>query len=457
MGDETIVERRTRLPVSARSVWDWYAAPGWGAFERLAPPWLRMEVLERPPALVDGARLSFRLGAGPFRVRWVAEYRDVQPERGFLDFQVEGPFERWVHEHRLEPREDGTCVLHDRIGFVLPLGMRPGRSLVERELGRTLVYRHDLTRAELLMHERARGGPPLHVAITGASGLIGSALIPALRAGGHRITRLVRHRPGAGEIGWDPAAGRLDPADLAGVHAVVHLAGENIGLRWNAERKRRILASRRDGTRLIAEAMARCPAPPRVLVSASAVGIYGNRGDEVLTESAGPGRGFLAEVGRAWEDATGPAEAAGIRVARLRMGVVLTPRGALLRRMLLPFRLGVGGRLGSGRQWLSWISIDDAVDVFHRALTDERVRGSVNAAAPGPVRNRDFTRILAQLLGRPAVIPVPRFALQALFGEMADEAIFMSSRVAPEELTRLRHTFRHESVHAALAHLLGRS
>ncbi|MGH7562090.1 MAG: TIGR01777 family oxidoreductase [Gemmatimonadales bacterium] len=457
MGEELIVERRTALPVSAEAAWAWHAAPGFGAFDRLAPPWRRVDVVERPAALVNGARLIARIGVGPFAVRWTADHRDVEPGRGFADIQVDGPFERWVHQHRFEPRPDGTAELHDRIVAALPPGLRAARREVTREIARVLAYRHALTAAELAMHATAASRPRLHVAITGASGLLGSTLVPALTAGGHRVTKVVRGRPGPSDIPWDPAGGRLDPERLAGVDAVIHLAGENIGARWTPERKRRIQESRRDGTRLLAEAMARASRPPPVLVSVSAVGFYGDRGEEVLTDASPPGEGFLPDVALAWEAATAAAESAGIRVARPRLGLVMTPRGGLLRRMLPPFRLGLGGRLASGSQWQSWLSIDDVVEVMHRGLFDERLRGSFNATAPEPVRNAGMTRTLAGLLRCPAVLPVPAAALRLVFGEMADQAILASTRAVPARLEGLGHAFRHPKLEAALEHLLGRS
>jgi hypothetical protein len=310
---------------------------------------------------------------------------------------------------------------------------------------------------DLVAQQTARR-PRVHVAVTGASGLIGSSLLPALTAGGHRVTRLVRGAPRPGEIPWDPAGRGLDPAALGGVEAVIHLAGEPIvGARWTASHLRRVLESRRTGTRLLAEAIAGAPrgAAPRVLVSASAIGFYGDCGDRVLTEASPPGRGVLSDVAQAWEAGTGPALAAGIRVVRLRIGLVLTPAGGLLRRMLPPFRLGVGGRLGSGAQWMSWISVDDLIGAVLHALSNESVRGPVNAVSPEPVTNAVFTRRLGAVLHRPAFIPVPRTALRIVFGRMADEAILASARVLPEVLTATGYQFRHPTLEAALAHLLG--
>lgn len=297
-----------------------------------------------------------------------------------------------------------------------------------------------------------------HIGITGASGLIGSLLIPVLVASGHRVTRLVRRRPGPGEIQWMDRAGvRLAPGDLAGLDAIVHLAGETIGGRWTAERKRAILASRVEGTgglaRTLSEALPQ--GGPRVLVSASAIGYYGDRGDEILDESSPPGAGFLAEVVQAWEAATAAAESAGVRVVRLRIGLPLTPLGGVLQRMLLPFWLGLGGRLGDGRQWMSWIGPDDLGRVFLAMLERPGYRGPVNGVAPEPVRNAEFTRVLGRVLRRPAGLAVPRWTLRLRFGEMADEAILASTRVRPRVLERSGFRFQDPALETALRQVLG--
>ena len=454
MRSELIVERRTALPVSPEEAFAWHARPG--ALMRLIPPWHRVRVLAGTGVVENGARVTLLVRAGPLELRWVAEHRDVEPGRGFTDIQVSGPFDRWVHTHRVDPDGDGRAVLHDRIVCEAPLGIRIGRGRLRRELERMLAWRHAVTAADLAMNAAAAPRPPLHIAVTGASGLLGSTLIPALTTGGHRVTRLVRGVPRENEIRWDPAGGGLDPAALRGVDAVVHLAGENIaGARWTAAHQRRVLESRRTGTRLLSEAIARAPGGPRVLVSASAVGLYGDRGDEVLTEESPPGRGFLPDVGRAWEEGTTAAAEAGVRVVRLRIGLVLTPAGGLLERLLPPFRLGLGGRIGSGTQWMSWISVDDLVAVFHHALTTESARGPMNAVGPEPVTNAEFTRALGVALRRPALFPVPAGALRLVFGRMADEAILASARVLPAALLASGYRFRHPTLPEALAHVLG--
>jgi uncharacterized protein (TIGR01777 family) len=456
MTSELIVERRTPLPVSPEDAFAWHVRPG--AFERLVPPWKRIEVLERSGGIQNGSRVRLRVHAGPAAFAWTAEYREVEPGRGFTDIQVDGPFDRWVHTRRFESGPEGSAVLHDRIACELPLGVRVGRECVARDLHRLLAYRHALTALDLAMHSRAAARPRMHVALTGASGLIGSMLVPALTTGGHRVTRIVRGAAGPGEIRWDPAGDGLDPGALRGIDAVVHLAGENIaGGRWTVASKSRMLESRRTGTRLLAEAVARAPDGPRILVSASAIGFYGERGEETLTEASGAGTGFLPEVATLWEAGTRVAEAAGVRVVRLRIGLVLTPRGGLLERMLPVFRLGLGGRLGSGEQWMSWISADDLVGAFHHALTEEGLAGPVNAVAPGAVRNTEFTWAVGQALGRPTPFPVPSAALRLLFGEMADGALLASARVLPDALIRSGYRFRHPTLAEALGHVLGRT
>lgn len=297
----------------------------------------------------------------------------------------------------------------------------------------------------------------LHVAVTGAGGLIGSALSRRLTADGHRVSRLVRRAAGPGEVSWDPVTGRLEPGQLDGMDAVIHLAGENVGARWTAARKHQIKSSRIQGTRLLSEAIARARRRPGVLVSASAIGIYGSRGDEVLTENSPAGDAaldFLAEVGREWEAAAEPARASGVRVIHPRFGLVLSPAGGALKKMLLPFRLGLGGRLGSGTQWMSWISIDDVVGAILHVLLTESFSGPVNLVAPEPVRNRDFTAILGRVLSRPTPFAVPAAALHLTLGEMATYTLLASARVLPKRLLAAGYRFEHPDLDTALRHLL---
>ena len=299
----------------------------------------------------------------------------------------------------------------------------------------------------------------MKAAVTGSHGLIGSALVVELTRRSHEVTRLVRSRPGPGEAAWDPAKGTIEADKLEGHDAVVHLAGVGIGdHRWTDEHKRAVLDSRVLGTGLLARTLAGLSSPPRVLLSGSAVGFYGYQGgDEVMTEASPRGGGFLAGVVDAWEQAAAPAEQAGIRVVRLRSGVVLTGKGGALKKQLLPFKLGVGGRLGAGRQWLSWISLEDEVGAIIHLLTAEDARGPVNVTSPEPVTNAVFTATLARVLKRPAFTPVPTLALHALFGrEMTEEMLFGGQRVLPTALQASGFTFVHPQLEEALRQTLGR-
>ncbi len=451
--------RRTRVDVPAGEVFRWHARPG--ALERLTAPWAPVEVVERTGGIEDGARVALRVPLGPTGMRWVAEHRDSVAGRQFRDVQIEGPFARWEHTHRFEADGPHACLLEDRIEYVLPLGgvgALIGGPFIRTMLERLFAYRHRITARDLATHA-AYGGAPLHVVVSGSTGLVGSALIPFLTTGGHRVTRLVRSRPQHGdeEIRWDPIAGSIETAGLEGIDAVVHLAGENITAgRWTAATKARIKESRVRGTRLLCEALAHLHQPPKVLVCASAIGYYGDRGATTVDEDSAAGTGFLADVCRAWEAATAPASDAGIRVVHLRCGVVLTAAGGALAKLLLPFRLGVGGRLGSGRQYMSWIGIDDVLGVILHTIRTGALRGAVNAVAPPPVTNFDFTKALGRVLSRPTLFPVPAVVARLAFGEMADEMLLASTRVAPARLQATQYAFRHPNLDAALRHTLGR-
>lgn len=297
----------------------------------------------------------------------------------------------------------------------------------------------------------------MKVLVSGSSGLIGSALVPALRQAGHQVVRLVRRRPEPpDEFFWLPDAGQLDRSALEGVDAVVHLAGETIGKRWTSSAKERIRASRIEGARLLTEAMREMGTPPRVFVSASAVGYYGDRGSEILDENEAPGRGFLAEVCKDWEAATRPAVERGVRVVNARTGIVLSGRGGALKAMLPLFQLGLGGVLGDGRQYMSWIAIDDVVRGYLHLLEDSGLSGPVNLTSPNPVTNAEFTQTLAKVLGRPAFLRVPAQVLTLPMGEMAQETLLASQRAIPRRLLERGFQFQYPELEGALRHVLGR-
>jgi uncharacterized protein (TIGR01777 family) len=458
LGSELFV-RRTRIAAPAADVFAWHARPG--ALARLTPPWERVEVLEQHGGIENGARVVLRMGRRPLRTRWVAEHRDYIAGEQFRDVQIAGPFARWEHTHRVTPDGRDACHLEDCIEYVLPagaVGALGGGGMVRRRLARLFTYRHRITAQDIAAHARA-GGRTMKVLVSGASGLIGSALIPLLTTGGHDVVRLIRSagtRRGD-TVQWDPATRTVDAAGLEGADAVVHLAGENIAGRWTAQKKARIRASRVEGTQLLVQALTGLVRPPKVLVAASAIGYYGDRAAAVVDEDSTPGAGFLAEVVREWEAATQPAAARGIRVVNLRFGVVLSPAGGALATMLPLFRLGAGGPVGSGEQYMSWVAIDDAIGAILHALTTPELSGPVNVAAPNPATNREFTRTLGRVLSRPTVIPMPAFAVKLAFGEMGEALLLSSTRVEPRRLKETGYPFRFPELEGALRHLLGKA
>jgi len=451
--------KRSSFAMTAETLFDWHERPG--AFERLQPPADAGRILDRSGTIRDGDRLTMLVPLGPFRVRWTAEHSNYQYGRQFVDVQVRGPFSRWEHTHRFTPLAGDSCLLEDSIRFCLPfhrLTWPLVRGMIRRKLERLFEYRHRILEADLAAIRSLRGRSPMHILVSGSNGLVGSSLIPFLSTAGHKISRLVRSAPrGANEIPWDPDGDNLPIESLEGLDAVVHLAGENIAEgRWTETRKRRILESRTRGTGLLARALSRLSHPPKVFVCASAIGFYGSRAGEKLREDSPAGTGFLADVCRAWESASVPAAERGIRTVNVRIGMVLSPSGGALAKMLTPFRMGVGGVIGNGNQYWSWIALEDLVGVLHHCITTEQLEGPVNAVAPEACTNREFTRTLAQVLGRPALFPVPRFAARLAFGEMADALLLSSARVQPVRLTETGYQFRLASLREALQVLLGR-
>ena len=316
-----------------------------------------------------------------------------------------------------------------------------------------------MTAADLARHAPFADRAPLRIAVTGASGFIGRSLVPFLTAGGHEVHRLVRSRARLtpGDVFWDPTRGEIDAAALDGVDAVIHLAGEQVSERWTAQHKRAIRESRTLGTGLLARTLAARPNPPKVLVSISAIGYYGDGGDRELDESSPPGTDFLASVARDWENAAAPAAERGIRVVHPRLGVVLSPAGGALERLLVPFRLGAGGKIGSGKQWMSWVSLDDTLGALHFLLFTDSLHGPVNVVAPNPVTNADFGHTLGHVLHRPALATVPPFALHLMFGEMADVMLLAGQRVLPRRLLEAGFEFRHPRLEEALRFELGKA
>lgn len=446
------IEFSSEIDARREDVFDWHTRPG--AITRLIPPWQPMTVISESDSLESGTAV---LGL-PGGLRWVSRHRPDGYERParFVDsLSSDGlaslpatVIRTWRHEHRFDVVDEYRTRVTDRVDTPVP----------ERALTQTFRYRHRQLADDLASHNRAHadGVRPGTVAVTGSTGLVGTALSAFLSTGGYRVIRLVRGPArGLHERQWNPD----DPASdlLEGIDAVVHLAGASIAGRFTDSHKSAIRDSRIEPTRRLAELAARTSNGPATFVCASAIGLYGyDRGDTPLDEHGSRGSGFLAEVVADWEAATRPAEEGDVRVVRVRTGIVQTPRGGTLQLMRPLFAAGLGGKLGSGRQWLSWIDIEDLIDVYHRVLTDPSISGPVNAVAPQPVRNEEYTRVLASVLHRPARLPVPGFGPRLLLGdEGARELAEASQYVVPKTLLDAGHRFRRPDLESSLRHQLG--
>jgi uncharacterized protein (TIGR01777 family) len=437
----TVFELTSSIPCSADELFAYHARRG--ALTRLSPPFEKSRNAVEVETLKDGAVATVELDTPLGWRNWRAVHSDVRPGGGFVDVQAEGPFKSWRHEHIFTPGPDAaSCTLTDRITYESPLG---GGPIVSKKLARVFAWRHATTRMDIELFRALPSPTPLTVAITGSSGLVGRELASLLRVAGHEVIGLVRGKT------WNVDSGevRLPDRDKK-IDVLVHLAGEPIAEgRLDEAHRIRVRASRVDVTRSLARKL-----NASTFISASAVGYYGDRGDEVLTEESARGKGFLADLCADWEAAAHEARG---RVATLRIGVVLSPAGGALSQMLPPFRAGLGATLGAGTQWMPLLGVDDVAAALFRAVVDTRVSGAVNGVGPEPLTNRDFTKLLGRVLGRPAIARVPKVAASVLFGKgVADEALYVSQRAVPAKLQAWGHTFRHATTEQALRHVLGR-
>ncbi|MGX5359584.1 TIGR01777 family oxidoreductase [Kocuria sp. KH4] len=453
----------SRVPHPVQDVFAWHARPG--ALTRLTPAWAGSVVEESSPPLHNGTRSRLRVAVpgshGLASVPWTAEHHGLVPGREFRDRMVRGPLASWEHRHRFDDDGHGGTVVTDTVEYSALPGERAfGDRLMGPSLGRQFEARARRLTTDLEFHARYPGRP-LTVALTGASGTIGTQLAALLSTGGHTVRRFVRREArAAGEISWDPEAGVLDPGDLRGVDVVVNLAGRSIGGRLTRAAKEQIRSSRVRGTELIVRALAALgDDAPAALVNASAIGYYGaDTHGQTVTEKSPPGGDFLAEVCTAWERAAQGAEATGTRVVTVRTGVVQTPAGGALKAQLPLFLAGLGGRLGSGDQWLSWISLDDAVGLFAHAVLSAGLHGPVNGVAPMPVTGRDYARTLGKVLGRPALLPTPGFGPKLVLGaEGAELMALADQQVSADRAIDRGYRFRHPDLGSALREELGRA
>jgi uncharacterized protein (TIGR01777 family) len=445
-------------------VWQWYDSPG--AFRRIMPEWEGITPL-RAGALRDGEETRFKVSIGPIKQKWIARHHDVVDGEVFHDRMVKGPFGAWDHEHRFLPIDGTSSKIHDTVQWKLPLHMLTWWTApftVKGRMNQMFAYRTQRVQSDLSRIAMFDHMPRQKVLVSGSTGLIGMQLCAFLAAAGHEITRLVRPTtklpPDASNdavIVWDDVKGVILEGDLNGFDTVIHLAGAGIGdKRWNKQRKELIETSRTIPTKNLATLLAGLHQPPKAFLSGSAIGFYGNRGDEVLTESSEGGDNFLAGTVRRWEESAQPAADAGIRTAWMRTGIVVTPMGGALKKLLLPANLGAGGPVGGGKQYYSWVSLDDQIYAIHHLMMTPECEGRFNLTAPNPLTQKQFAKTMGKVMRRPAFAPLPGFVLKILLGEMAQSLVLDGQRVLPNRLVESGYTFQHENLEACLRQCLGK-
>lgn len=456
MADTETFRFRSCFPCSVEELYTWHTRAG--ALERLIPPWEKTAVVQKKGGLDPGGEVVMRMHAGPFPFYWHAHHIENQLGQMFRDVQHRGPFSQWTHTHLFQ--EGSNCAfLEDLIEYKLPFHTYVPHFVkkhVETTLQRTFEHRRRVLTSDLQLHNRLLTRP-MKVLISGASGVLGRALQSLLTTGGHEVWKLVRRQPdySRNELYWNPQTGQID--ELPAFDAVVHLAGEYIGLgRWTRKKKQIILESRTKGTLLLASALAVHPEPPSVFLCASAVGYYGDTGDTWVAEDGPSGNDFISEVCRVWEQAAQPAIKAEIRTVFLRIGVSISPGGGALQRLLSTSPFGLIRSFGSGEQYISWISLDDTISAIYHAMCCELLSGPLNICSPTPVTNKAFMLILAQKTGRPLRFSVPTRLLKAMYGQMASEILLSGCRTSCRKLTDSGFVFRHPTLEDALTNMLGR-
>ena len=452
-------EYETHTDSPRPEVFDWFERKG--SFRRLMPPWEVAEEVRADETLEDGAQRIFRFPMGPIKMTWVAEHLGYQPPEKFEDIMKKGPFRSWHHVHRFIEKDGGT-VVHDEVDYKLPMGVLGrifGSRNVRNRLNRMFRARENRLIRDLERHSDFKHLDRKRILLAGASGLIGKQLAAFLDTGGHEIWRLVRRTPVAGqnEIEWDPSKGTIDNSAIEGFDIVIHLGGAGIGdRRWTKSRMVLIEKSRTESTGLLARTLASLKQKPEVFLVASAIGWYGNRGDEILDEQSEAGTGFLPETCLAWEASADAARQAGIRTIHARTGVVLDASGGALEKMLLPAKMGAGGPIGFGRQWFSWISMDAQIYALHHLVMSPNTEGAYNITSPEPLQQKNFAKALGRVLRRPAFMPTPPFAIWFLYGKMGVALTTESQRVMPTRLTEEGYRFQHQDAESALRDALGK-
>ena len=459
-----IYEHTATFPYSREVVWNWHARPG--AVRRIMPDWEGIRPVE-VGGIKDGAVTSFRMSIGILPQRWVAKHHSYIEGEQFCDDMIKGPFGRWNHVHKFIEMDETEMQIHDRIDWKLPFHFftRIGAPIMVMPRVRQM-FKHRSRRilADLKRQQMFKDAPRKRILISGSTGLIGTQLGAFLETDGHDVHRLIRpstrlhaDQDPTKVVKWDDRSGSIIEGSLENFDVIIHLAGAGIGdKRWSKKRKKLIAESREIPTRNLANALANLASPPSLFMCASAVGYYDNRGDEELDENSSIGNGFLAEICRKWEEAAQPAIDAGIRTIHMRTGIVTTAAGGMLQQILLPVKLGAMGPIGGGRQWQSWISLDDQIYAIHYLMNHETANGVFNLTAPNPVTQKQFAKALGKVLRRPAFAPAPGFVMKILFGEMGKSLILDGQKVRPQRLQEFGYIFEHETLEPALRDALGR-
>lgn len=465
-----IFVKRSLITCNIHDLFDYHTRNG--VLERLVPPWSNLNVVDQKGGINNGAISVFRINFGPITFKWVAKHFGYIQNLQFQDKMIKGPFKKWVHTHSFIPQGPNQCIIEDKINYTPRFG-KIGSKIIQKRiqnyLNQLFLYRSRIlvndTILEKITQEKGKS-----ILITGSHGLIGSSLIPLLTSiGRHKITRLVRKvnnnnidlLPGTNKeekkiIFWEPKYNKLDPPELEGFDIIIHLSGENIFGRWTDIKKQRIFDSRVGSTKLLSHSLTKLSNPPSLLICASAIGYYGDRPSEYLTEDSNPGKGFLSEVCQKWEKATKEATEIGIRVVNTRFGVVLTPKGGILQKLLSPFKLGLGITIGNKDQYISWVSIEDVIKSIFYSITNTSIKGPINIVSPNPVTNLEFSDTLKKIFNPKLSMSINQNIPKLIFGEMSKEVLSTNTYVIPKKLVSTGYKFFNSELEDSLRFLLGK-
>lgn len=459
-----IFSQNVEHQANQKEIWNWHNSPG--AFRRIMPEWEAITPINAG-ALRDGEETIFKVSLGPIKKKWIARHHDVIEGESFFDRMIKGPFSAWDHQHKFIPGKDAVTTVSDNVEYKLPFhtltGWSAGLTVLPR-LRQMFYFRSTRLTNDLIRIQATSDKPRQKVVVSGSSGMIGLQLCAFLEAAGHDVYRLIRKSTKLPPdvnlnkvIRWDDLSGEIFEGEINGFDTVIHLAGAGIAdKRWSKKRKKMICDSRVVSTENLSKLLASIQKPPRRLLCASSIGIYGNRGDEVLDEQSKPGNDFLSDICLKWENASERAKDAGINVVHLRTGIVISPLGGALAKLLLPAKLGSAGPIRGGQQIQSWISLDDQIYGIHHLMMTDSSEGLYNLTSPNPVSQKQFAKVLGKVLRRPAFIPLPGFFIRIIFGEMGKKLVLEGQDVRPNRLLESGYEFTYTDLETCLRNCLGR-